>query len=99
MGKSVFDLVTEHLTNERLDGIILQNPKYEKTMEEVDRLAEDLKGLDLSAEETKAVNRLIYAYLAQNFCYSDLAYRQGFKDCASLLAEMGILKLPGDYNG
>lgn len=91
MGKSVFDLITDSLANERLDDILLQNPQYEKTSDEINRLAEELKSYNLDKEETKAVNKLICAYLTQNACHNKLAYRQGFADCASLLQEIGMI--------
>lgn len=92
MERNVFELITEELASERLDSIILQNPEYEKTINEVDSLAEELKTCNLSKEEIKAVNRLVAAYLAQNACYNKLTYRQGFKDCAALLMEIGMIK-------
>lgn len=92
MGKSVFDLITDSLANERLDGILLQNPQYEKTSDEINRLAEELKERDLSVEETKAVNRLICAYLTQSGIYGQVSYQQGFKDAVALLIEIGLIK-------
>ena len=92
MDNNVFDLITDRLTNERLDGIILQNTKKKKTINEVDGLTEELKARNLSKEESKAVNRLISAYLTQNACYNKLTYKQGFMDCAALLMEIGMVK-------
>lgn len=94
MGKNFFDFITDELTNERLDSIVLQNPGYRETIEEVDSLAEGLKACNLGGEEAKAVNRLICAYLTQNACYCKLSYQQGFRDCAALLIELGMIKQP-----
>ena len=91
MEKSVFDLLVDALAHERLDSLILQNPEYDATIEEVDSLAEELKAMDLGMEETKAVNRLIAAYLTQNEVYSQASYKQGFRDCAELLTEIGVV--------
>lgn len=91
MENNFFDFITDELTNERLDSIVLQNPEYRETMYEIDSLAEELKACNFGGEEAKAVNRLICAYLTQNACYSRLAYQQGFKDCAALLVEIGIV--------
>lgn len=91
MEKSVFDLLVDALAYERLDGIALQNQDYEFTAEEIDRLVEELKIMDLNIEETRAVNRLICAYLTQNEVYSRFAYEQGFRDCAELLNDIGVV--------
>lgn len=92
MEKSVFNLLVDALAHERLDSLILQNPEYDATIEEVDSLAEELKAMDLGMEETKAVNRLICAYLTQNEVYSQASYKQGFRDCAELLMEIGVVR-------
>ena len=92
MEKSVFDLLVDALAHERLDGLILQNPEYDATIEEVDSLAEELKAMDLGMEETKAVNRLICAYLTQNEVYSRFAYELGFLDAVELLLEIGMIR-------
>ena len=91
MEKRVFDLLVDALAHERLDSLILQNPEYDATIGEVDSLAEELRTMDLGMEETKAVNRLICAYLTQNEVYSRFAYEQGFRDCAELLTEIGVV--------
>ena len=92
MEKSVFELLVYALAYERLDSLILQNLDYDATIEEVDSLAEELRTMDLGMEETKAVNRLICAYLTQNEVYSRFAYEQGFRDCAELLTEIGVVR-------
>lgn len=91
MEKSIFVLLVDALAYERLDGIILQNPDYEFTVEEIDRMAEELKTMDLSVGEIRAVNKLICAYLMQNEVYSRFAYEQGFRDCAELLKDIGVV--------
>lgn len=91
MEKSVFNLLVDALAHERLDNLILQNPDYDMTIEEVDSLAEKMKSMDLGTEETKAVNRLIAAYLTQNEVYSRFAYEQGFLDAVKLLTEIGVV--------
>ena len=87
----MFVLLVDALAYERLDGIVLQNPDYKFTVEEIDRMAEELKTMDLNVEETRAVNRLICAYLTQNEVYSRFAYEQGFRDCAELLNDIGVV--------
>lgn len=91
MEKGIFDLLVDALAHERLDSILLQDSEYQKTVEEIDTLAEALKKLDLSVEEIKAVNRLICAYLTQNACHNKIAYQQGFADCANLLRKIGLI--------
>ena len=91
MERNVFELLVDALAHERLDSIVLKIPEYEFTVEEIDRMAKELEIMDLSVEETRAVNRLICAYLTQNEVYSRFAYEQGFRDCAELLKEIGVV--------
>ena len=48
--------------------------------------------LSLSKKERRAVDRLLSAHAEDATYYSGAAYLQGFKDCASLLKETGIVK-------
>lgn len=91
MERNVFELLVDALAHERLDSIVLKIPEYEFTVEEIDRMAKELEIMDLSVEETRAVNRLITAYLTQNEVYSQTSYKQGFRDCAELLTEIGVV--------
>ena len=93
MSKNILDMITESLCNERLDEVLLSNPEYKATMDEVDRMAEKVKDCNFNEEEQRAIKGLISAYLTQNVCYSRVAYQQGLKDAASLMIELGLVKL------
>lgn len=93
MSKSILDMISKKMINERLDEVLLSNSEYESTMNEIDRLTAEVKSLNFSEEEQRAVKELISAYLAQNACYSKFAYQQGLKDASVLMLELGLVKL------
>lgn len=93
MSKSILDMVSEKLLNERLDEVLLSNSEYAETINEIDRLTAEVKSLNFSEEEQGAVKELISAYLTQNACYSRFAYQQGLKDASALMLELGLVKL------
>lgn len=93
MSKSILDMISKKLLNERLDDVLLSNPEYVETMDEIDRLTEKVKDCSFNEEEQRAVKELISAYLTQNACYSRFAYQQGLKDASVLMLELGLVKL------
>ena len=92
MEKSILEMITEYATNERLDNIILIDEKYITIQAEMDKLTEELDSLNLIQKQKNAVNDLIAANIAIGCYYTRAAYQQGFKDCVSLLREVGIIR-------
>lgn len=92
MEKSILEMITEYATNERLDNIILIDEKYITIQAEMDKLTDELDSLNLTQKQKTAVNDLIAANVAIGSYYTRAAYQQGFKDCVSLLREIGIIR-------
>lgn len=91
MDGSILEMITEHVANERLDDIMLGDEECMAIQEEVDGNQEKLDGLSLSQEQKLAVDTLTASYIAKGIRYARVAYRQGFKDCAAFLKEIGAI--------
>jgi len=92
MEKSILDVLTEYMMNERLDGMLQDNEEYIRTQKNIDLAMEEYMQLDLIEGQFKAMDKLISAYNASGAFYARMSYQQGVKDCASLLVEMGLIK-------
>lgn len=92
MEKSIFEILTENATNERLSEMLLWDAEYQRTQRKFDELLEELEATGLSKEQRLAVDRLISAQNEIGSRYGRLTYCQGFRDCASLLVEIGLVK-------
>lgn len=91
-GNNIFDVLTSHATGERLDRILSGDGAYLEARKETGRLSMQLKGQGFSEEEMQMIDGLVCAYISQGICCMKVAYRQGFKDCACLLDEIGLIK-------
>ena len=91
MNESILKMITEYAANERLDDIILDDEEYMAIQEEVNENEEKLDGFRLSLEQKLAVDALTASYIAKGIRHVRLAYQQAFKDCASLLREIGVI--------
>ena len=92
MGKSIFDVITEYATNEGLGDILQQDEEYKQIMQNIDDLTEKMDTLGLPKEQRLLMDRLISAYNENGAYYGRMTYRQGFRDCAALLVEIGLVK-------
>ena len=92
MGKSIFDVITEYATNEGLGDILQQDEEYKQIMQNIDDLTEKMDTLGLPKEQRLLMDRLISAYNENGAYYGRMTYRQGFRDCAALLVEIGLIK-------
>lgn len=97
MNESVLSIITEHFLDGRMDSIILYNPEYLGIMGTINQLEEKLSECGITDDTKHLVGELESEYLTLNSFYAKTAYLQGFRDCASLLAETGLLKQPNDY--
>lgn len=96
MEKNIFEILTEYTVDERLDNILLQDDEYQKVQEKINNLRKQLDKLKLPKEQWLIVDRLISAHTESGCCYGRVAYQQGFRDCALLLREMGLIKSDTD---
>ena len=92
MENNIFEVLTEHAINERLDEILLQDNEHQKLQEKIDNLIEQVKMLNLPREQWLIIDELVSAHTQCGCCYRRIAYQQGFKDCVSLLKEMKLSK-------
>lgn len=91
-GSNIFDVLTGLETGGRLDSILSGDVAYMETQNEIERVSAQVKGHGFSEEEMQMVDGLVCAYISQGICCMRVAYQQGFKDCACLLEEIGLVK-------
>ena len=92
MDKNIFDVLIDNAVNERLNNILLQDNEYQKIQQEIDNLIEQCNMLNLPKEQWLIVDRLVSAHTDCGSYYGRITYQQGFRDCASLLREMELIK-------
>lgn len=81
------DIITEILTNERLDGIAFQNEEYMQAEDETDRKQALLEEM-LSEEQRKVFEEFLSSENHRMAVYTALSYKQGMKDLTALLASL-----------
>ena len=96
MDRNIFEILTEHGLDERFDDILLRDVQYQESQDEISEIIEKFDGLGLPQEQKIIVDRLISAHTKSGYCYGRVAYQQGIRDCATLLWEMGLLKMEPD---
>ena len=87
MGKEVLDIITENLTNERLDDIAFQNEEYMRAEEETGRKQNLLEEM-LNEEQCRLFEEYLSAENHRMAVYTDLSYKQGMKDLTALLVSL-----------
>ena len=92
MEKSIFEVITEYAVNEGLNCSIQQNDEYKQIQEKIDVLTNEFDELGLPKEQRLIVDRLISSYNESGAFYGKMTYQQGFRDCAALLVEIGMVK-------
>ena len=60
--------------------------------EKEERLAEEIDSFDLTEEQHLTVDRIISSCNESGALYGKMTYQQGFRDCAALLLEIGMIK-------
>ena len=92
MKRSILEVITGYAINEGLSHILQQDEEYKQIMQKIDSLTEELDAFALSKEQRLTVDRLISAYNEDGAHYGRMTYQQGFRDCAALLVEIGLIK-------
>lgn len=87
MEKEVLDIITEILTNERLDGIAFQNEEYMQAEEETGRKHDLLEEM-LNEEQYKVFEEYLTAENHRTAVYAVLSYKQGMRDLTALLVSL-----------
>lgn len=92
MRKSIFDIITEYAINEGVNSVVRQDDEYKQIQEKIDTLTNEFTALGLSEEQRLLTDRLLTCYNESGACYGKITYQQGFRDCVSLLLEIGMIK-------
>ncbi len=92
MEKNIFDVITEYAVNEAVNSTLLQNGEYKRIQAEIDSLTDGFDKMNLPKEQRLLIDRLLSSYNESGALYGRMTYRQGFRDCALLLMEMGMIK-------
>lgn len=92
MDRDVFEILMENAVNDRLDDILLENEEYSRIQAKVCSMSGRLDDFDFTEEQRSFIDELVCAYMESGCCYGKVTYRQGFRDCAALLWEMGLIK-------
>lgn len=92
MGKSIFEVITEYGINTNVNNILLQDVEYQQIQDKIDGLTNEFDALGLPKEQRLIADRLISAYNENGAVYGKMTYQQGFRDCASLLLDIGMVK-------
>ena len=90
MSDSMLDIFTEN-SDRRLDRVLFAEQEYRQAGKRMKRNFRKLEKTGLTKRQECAVDRLLSAYNAESACCCRILYRQGFKDCISLLKEIGVL--------
>ena len=88
----IFDVITDYAINEGLNRIMLQSDEHRQIQENMDKLTKEFDALGLPKEQRLIVDRLLTSYNESGAFYGRMTYQQGFKDCAALLVEIGLIK-------
>ena len=88
MANRILDILIEN-SNRRLDAVLYNSAEYRKIEREISRRIHRLEKEKLTKRQSRAVDSLLSAYNAENACSCRILYEQGFKDCISLLKEIG----------
>lgn len=91
-GSNIFGVLTGLATGERLDSILSRDVAYLEAKKEIEKVSAQVKEHGFSEGEMQMVDGLVCAYISQGICCMRIAYQQGFKDCACLLEEIGLVK-------
>lgn len=91
MEKSFFEMITEYAINEGVNAAIQQSDEYRQIQKEMDTVTSEFDALCLPKEQRLIVDRLLTSYNESGAHYGRMTYQQGFRDCASLLVEIGLI--------
>lgn len=92
MEKSIFEVIADYAVNEGLNNAILQSDEYKQIQKEIDDLASKFDALGLPKGQRLIVDQLLTFYNECGALFGKMTYQEGFRDCASLLVEIGLIK-------
>ena len=83
MRKSIFEVITEYGMDEGVNDVLMENEEL---------LAKEFDSFELTEEQRLTVDQLISSCNESGALYGKMTYQQGFRDCAALLVEIGMIK-------
>lgn len=92
MRKNIFDIITEYFVNEGMDSIVLKDKEYLRIQKRINEQTEQINKMNLTKDERTIIERLICTHTERGAYYGRIAYKQGFKDCVSLLQEVDLIR-------
>lgn len=90
--KSPFDVIAGYSVNEGLGEALRQNEAYIAVQKKIDEQTALLDGQNLTREQRQMIDGLVDAYTENGALYGRVTYQKGFRDCGSLLWEMGLIR-------
>lgn len=93
MENDVFETIAEYFINERLGDILMQDERYIKLQDGICSQMEKLENSGMDSSQSIAVKELISLYVKSIDFYAEKAYEYGFRDCISVLAKFGLIKI------
>lgn len=99
MCKNIFEVITEYAVNEGLNSVMRQSDEYRQIHGRIDELTKEFDGLGLPKEQRLVVDRLLSSYNESGAFYGRMTYQQGFRDCVSLLVEIGMTRMGRESDG
>lgn len=92
MRKSIFEVITEYGMDEGVNDMLMGNEEYGKIREKEELLAKEFDSFELTEEQRLTVDRIISSCNESGALCGKMTYQQGFRDCAALLVEIGMIK-------
>ena len=83
--EKIFETLTKHIIDNKLDSIILKDPQYKKLLTQIDIAYDKIDRKDIYLDE------LLSCYNTASSYYASKCYNQGYYDCVKLLKELNIL--------
>lgn len=93
MKEDIFNVITDCAVNERMDDVLIQNKEYMQIQDKIEKEMQQFDKLNLTKEDSLIVDRLISFHTESGALYGRMTYKQGFKDCISLLKEINLIKI------
>lgn len=87
MCRKILDIITNNCASERLDHIVMQNKEYLSTTEQSDKALNRLCEI-LTAEQQLLLDNYIVDNTKASAIHTQLAYKQGLKDCYNLICDL-----------
>ena len=86
----ILDMILKN-SDRHLDAVLFRKAGYKKAGKKISGSLKNLQKENLTGRQNRAVDRVLTAYTEENAYCCKILYKQGFKDCVSLLKELGVL--------